>query len=115
MIVAHTHWKERTSWKPKGMRKSWARNRRAVMDKVRCGVIGVGGMGSGHCRMMGQIPEVELTAVCDINPEACRSVAEKYEVRGFEGYEELLDSGLVDMVIVATSHYFHTPITEAAF
>jgi predicted dehydrogenase len=85
------------------------------MDKVRCGVIGVGGMGSGHCRMMEQIPEVEFTAVCDVVPEVSRSVAEKYGVRGFEEPEALLDSGLVDMVIIATPHYFHPPIAEAAF
>ena len=85
------------------------------MDKVRCGVIGVGGMGSGHCKMMGEIPDVALTAVCDAVPEVSRAVAEQYGVRGFTRYEELLDSGLVDMVIVATPHYFHPPIAEAAF
>jgi predicted dehydrogenase len=85
------------------------------MDKVRCGVIGVGGMGSGHCKMMGQIPETELTAVCDAVPEVVAKVAEQYEVRGFEQPEALLDSGLVDMVIIATPHYFHPPVAEAAF
>src|SRR5262249_53212790 len=85
------------------------------MDRVRCGVIGVGGMGGGHCKMMGQIPEVELTAVCDVVPEGSRSVAEQSQVPGFIRHEELLDSGLVDMVIVATPHYFHPPIAVAAF
>src|SRR5713101_264154 len=91
------------------------RERRAAMEKVRCGVIGVGGMGSGHCQMMGQIPEVELAAVCDAVPEVSRAVADQYGVRGFTRHEELLDSGLVDMVIIATPHYFHPPIAEAAF
>jgi predicted dehydrogenase len=36
-------------------------------------------------------------------------------VPGFTQPEELLDSGLVDMVIVATPHYFHPPIAVAAF
>jgi predicted dehydrogenase len=85
------------------------------MEKVRCGVIGVGGMGAGHCKMMGQIPEVELAAVCDAVPEVSRAVADQYSVRGFTQPEELLDSGLVDMVLIATPHYFHPPIAEAAF
>src|SRR6266542_2108563 len=85
------------------------------MEKVRCGVIGVGGMGSGHCKMMGQIPEVELTAVCDAVPEVSRKVGEQYGVRSFDEPEALLDSGLVDMVIIATPHYFHMLIAEAAF
>ncbi|MDQ2732181.1 MAG: Gfo/Idh/MocA family oxidoreductase, partial [Armatimonadota bacterium] len=33
----------------------------------------------------------------------------------FNRYEDLLDSGLVDMVLIATPHYFHPPITIAAF
>jgi len=65
--------------------------------------------------MMGQIPEVELTAVCDVVPEVSRAAADQYGVLGFTRHEELLDSGLVDMVIIATPHYFHTPIAEAAF
>jgi predicted dehydrogenase len=85
------------------------------MEKVRCGVIGVGGMGSGHCKIMGEIPEVELTAICDEVPEVVQRVAEQYSVRGFQDHGELLDSGLVDMVIIATPHYFHPPIAEAAF
>jgi predicted dehydrogenase len=85
------------------------------MDRVRCGVVGVGGMGGGHCKMIGQIPGVELTAVCDAAPDVSRAVAEQYAVPGFTQYEELLDSGLVDMVIVATPHYFHPPVAVAAF
>ena len=41
------------------------------MDKVRIGVIGIGGMGSGHAKRIqgGQVPRAELTAVCDLDPE----------------------------------------------
>src|ERR1051326_5087355 len=86
-----------------------------MTDRVRCGVIGVGGMGSGHVKIIPTLAEVQLTAVCDINEEACRSVAEQAGVRGFLRAEELLDSGLVDMVLIATPHYFHPPIAVAAF
>lgn len=85
------------------------------MEKVRCGVIGTGGMGQAHCKMIQGIPEVELTAVCDIDPEVCKAIAEKYGVPGFVEHRELLDSGLVDMVIIATPHYLHPPIAIDAF
>lgn len=41
------------------------------MDKVRIGIIGIGNMGSGHANNIknGKCPEMELTAVADINPE----------------------------------------------
>ncbi len=85
------------------------------MDKVRIGVIGTGGMGSGHCASMDQIDEAELTAVCDIEPEVVKSVSEQHGVPGFERAEELLDSGLVDAVIIATPHYFHPQYAIEAF
>ncbi len=84
-------------------------------EKVRFGIIGVGGMGAGHCGMLGQIEEAELSAVCDVNPATRDSVAAKYGVPAFATHEELLDSQLVDAVIIATPHYFHPPIAVDAF
>lgn len=84
-------------------------------QKVRFGVIGVGGMGSGHCAQLPKIPETSLAAVCDTSPDALNSATSKYGVPGFATHEQLLDSGLVDAVIIATPHYFHSPIAVDAF
>ena len=83
--------------------------------KVRFGVIGTGGMGSGHCKMIPQIPETELTAICDTNAEVRERIAATYGVPAFATHTELLDSGLVDAVTIATPHYFHPPIAIEAF
>jgi len=77
------------------------------MDKVRFGIAGAGGMGSGHASTIQNIEECQLTAVCDVDPNAVKGIAEKYGVKGFADYRELIDSGMVDAVIVATPHYFH--------
>lgn len=77
------------------------------MDKVRFGIVGTGGMGSGHASTMQKIEECELTAVCDVDPDAVKGISEKYGVEMFTDYKELIDSGLVDAVIAATPHYFH--------
>ena len=39
------------------------------MKKVRMGIIGIGNMGTAHCRNIyeGKVPEMELSAVCDIS------------------------------------------------
>jgi predicted dehydrogenase len=84
-------------------------------EKVRFGVIGVGGMGSGHCNMIPQIPEAQLTAVSDVEPTTLQRITQKHEVPGFATHTELLDSGLVDAVVIATPHYFHPPIAIDAF
>ena len=38
------------------------------MKKVRFGVIGIGNMGTSHSEKLdhGTVPEIELTAVCDL-------------------------------------------------
>jgi len=85
------------------------------MKKVRIGVIGVGGMGQGHCDYMHEVGLGELTAVCDIVPEVAKSVGEKHGVPHFLKSTDLMDSGLVDAVLIATPHYFHPPIAIEAF
>jgi predicted dehydrogenase len=72
-------------------------------------------MGSGHCGQIPKIPETELTAVCDTNPATLDAITSKHSVPGFTTHEQLLDSGLVDAVIISTPHYFHPPIAIDAF
>jgi len=87
------------------------------MKKVRMGVIGTGGMGQGHCGCISseKCPESVLTAVCDIVPEVAQEIGEKYSVPYFTKHEDLLNSGLVDAITIATPHYFHPPIAIDAF
>jgi len=84
------------------------------MEKVRIGVIGLGGMGQGHINKIREIAEAELAAVSDIDPEVTKKISEENKVPGFTSYENLLESGLVDAVLIATPHYFHPEIGIAA-
>jgi len=85
-----------------------------TMEKVRLGVIGLGGMGQGHLRSIKEVQEAELTAVSDVDAEINKKISEEYGVPGFTNYEELLESKLVDAVLIATPHYFHPEIGIAA-
>ena len=84
-------------------------------DKVRLGVIGVGGMGSGHCQGSQSVEEVKLSAVADVDAARAKEVGEKYGVPYFTDHKELLKKKLVDAVIVATPHYYHPIIAIDAF
>jgi len=69
-------------------------------------------MGSIHARTFldGKVRGAELTAVCDINERALKP----YSLKKFRRHEDLLRSGEVDAVIIATPHYAHTTIGIAA-
>jgi len=80
------------------------------MNKVRLGIVGVGGMGSGHAgEVLGRkVNRCELTAVCDINPAQLRKFDDP--LKKFEDSRALIRSGAVDAVLIATPHYGHTTI-----
>ena len=84
------------------------------MDEVRLGLIGCGGMGRGHLNTIKDMPRAKLTAASDSFEQNLSTVVEQYEVKGFEKADDLLDSGLVDAVIIATPHYFHPTYSIAA-
>src|SRR4051794_16844461 len=88
-----------------------------IMDKVRFGVAGLGNMGSFHVASFKDIPDTQLTAICDADGARLEKVAKTApaDVKTFSDYRKMLDSGLVDAVIVAVPHYFHGEITLAAW
>src|SRR6266446_6713061 len=83
--------------------------RRTVMKSVRLGIIGIGNMGSGHAEKIvsGKISRCELTAVCDPAPA---KFSRYPHAKGFTRSEELIGSGAVDAILIATPHYDHTTI-----
>lgn len=85
----------------------------------RIGIVGIGNMGRAHAQYIknGRIRGAELTAVCDISPRALKWAEDELgdEVKRFSSIEELLESGCVDGVIIATPHYDHPSLAIQAF
>ncbi|GGE01754.1 Gfo/Idh/MocA family protein [Paenibacillus nasutitermitis] len=88
------------------------------MSNVRYGIIGIGNMGSAHAKSLqaGEIKGAVVTAVCD-GFESKREWAKEHlqGVAVFEDSMAMIDSGLVDAVIVATPHYDHPSEAIRAF
>lgn len=88
------------------------------MEKVKIGIIGYGNMGRKHAAnlMGGKVPDMALTAVCDIAEARRKEAGEKYpDIPVFESAEELYKSGLCDSVLIAVPHYDHPPLAIKAF
>lgn len=86
-------------------------------NKIRLGIIGVGNMGQSHLRfyLEGDLPEITVTAVADIDPERLLWAKEECpEVLTFESDDALIKSGEVDAIIIATPHYSHPEIAIKA-
>lgn len=69
---------------------------------IRIGAIGCGPMFSGyHAPAISRIPDLELTALCDIDEARLQQAAARFRVaHTFACFEEMLDSGKVDAVSI---------------
>ena len=87
------------------------------MCKVKLGVIGIGGMGSGHVNniLSGKCPEIEVAAVADRRASR-REWAEKTlpGVQIFAEGKDLIAAGICDAVLIATPHYQHPVLAKDA-
>ncbi len=89
-----------------------------MSNQIRLGVIGIGNMGSEHCRnlLSGACPETKLTAAADLRPERLAWARERFptEVALFSSGDELIRSGLCDAVLIAVPHYQHESLSVEA-
>ena len=80
------------------------------MENIRLGIIGYGNIGSLHLKNVveGNCPGVVMGAVCDLKEQKLKEAQEKAPgVAVFYDAEEMMDSGLIDAVLVCVPHYDH--------
>ncbi|MBI2559323.1 Gfo/Idh/MocA family oxidoreductase [Candidatus Woesearchaeota archaeon] len=80
------------------------------MDKLKVAVIGVGSMGKSHARVYCTLKNVELAAVCDSNEETARGIAEKYGIRHYTDYNEMLKKENLSAVSICVPTKFHKKV-----
>ena len=67
-------------------------DRMGSSEQVRVGLVGLGRFGKLHAAVLGELPGVELAAVCDPQPDEVAALVARHEgARGFADFEEMLD------------------------
>lgn len=74
---------------------------------LKVGVVGIGAMGQHHARIYSHLG-CELVGVADTNAERAKELAEKYHVKYYYDYKELLTS--VDAVSIAVPTSLHRKV-----
>src|SRR6185312_15345017 len=87
----------------------------AVGQRVRVALIGAGGMGSNHLRLLAARPDVDVAYVCDVDRDRLTegaSIVERGSAKAPKAVKDLrqvLDDKAVDAVWIATPDHWHAP------
>lgn len=85
------------------------------MNDLKVAVIGCGRISVMHLVSLEQIKGVKLIACCDVKKERADAVAEKYGVKAYYSYEEMLEKEPLDAVHICLPHYLHSKVACRAF
>jgi len=77
--------------------------------KLRAVVIGAGNMGRNHVRTYSKLPNVDIVALADINPEA-KKIAEEHGVHFYDNYQKMLEKEKPDAVSIVVPTPLHHKI-----
>lgn len=84
------------------------------MDKTGFALIGAGLFGERHAQAYSRHPAVDFVAVCDLNAERAKTIAERYRARCWTtDHRELLTHPDVRAVSVATPDHLHRDVAVA--
>lgn len=79
-------------------------------EPLRVGLVGAGGIAQAYAQAFSESPLADVTAVADVRPEAARSLAERLECPSYPSWQEMLDRGGCQAVLVLTPPSTHPEI-----
>ncbi|HEY2250115.1 MAG TPA: Gfo/Idh/MocA family oxidoreductase, partial [Planctomycetaceae bacterium] len=94
--------------------------RAAAGDPLVLGVIGPGGMGMNHTRLLASRKDVKIAYVCDVDSDRVAAAAKEVEMRSgsspktTKDMRQVLDDRSVDAVFIATPDHWHAPAAVLA-
>lgn len=93
--------------------RSWRAVRSAtIREKLRLGVVGVGGRGNAN---LGGVAHEEIVALCDVDARSLGRAAKRFgSAKRYFDAREMLEAGGLDGVVISTPDHTHAPIAAAA-
>jgi len=82
-----------------------------MADRLRCAVIGTGGIGLEHLVSLSACPRAAGVAIAEPNPQRAKEAAERFRIsRSYSDYRELLDQPDIDAVTIAVPNHLHAEV-----
>ena len=86
-----------------------------MADKLRCAVIGAGGIGADHLHSLNTCHRAAAVALAESNPQRAREASIRHGIpRSYSDYRELLEQPDIDAVTIALPNHLHAPVAIEA-
>ncbi len=72
------------------------------MNKLGVAVIGTGFWGKNHARVYKELENTDLIAICDVNPERAKAIADQYGVKAYTDSSVMLKNPEIQAISVCT-------------
>ena len=82
------------------------------MKKLRVGLIGLGNVAQAHLQGYKEVEQIEVVAGADLQKDRLHQVSERWCIKGYTDYEEMLRKENLDVACVLTPPSKHREITE---
>jgi predicted dehydrogenase len=76
-------------------------------SELNIGVVGAGGFANFAAKCFVMVDGIKIVAVADVNLSAATAMAESFEARAYQEFEEFLADDAIDMVYIATPPSLH--------
>jgi len=90
----------------------------APSERVRHAILGCGGQGMQHLKIFSDLPDCDVVAVCDVDPErrakALSGLPDGGGARAEADFRAVLDDPEIDSVSIVTPDHWHTPLSVMA-
>lgn len=85
------------------------------IDKLNVGIVGIGGRPQAFISAIEDSRVARLTSVCDLDMEAMSKATEGLsDIRKYTNYEEMIQKGELDVIIIGTPMHLHVPQSVVA-
>jgi predicted dehydrogenase len=86
-----------------------------MVDRLRFGVIGSGGIGLEHLTSLSLCARATAVAIAENNPARAKEASERFKIpRSYSDYRELLEQADIDAVTIALPNHLHAPVAIEA-
>ena len=82
--------------------------------KIKTAILGCGKVGHTHANGYKRLPEAELVAVCDVSLERALAYGEKYGVKAFDDFDQMIANTQIDLISICTPHPLHAEAIQKA-